>query len=271
MSNTAIKIFIGTSDSQDKIIEQVYLFSLFKNTDAELDITFMRPKKMGWTRNNWGTPFTSFRYAVPELCNFKGRAIYTDVDMINFRDIKDLWETDLEGKPMASAWDFLCDNTVTRDDGWWADSVLLFDCEKMKDFVDPIDEMKNWEGSYKSHWMKAHANSPDAEWAKKNLYHTLDSRWNSYDGQVTDYKELAQGHFNKDYFWIKDNENIAKRPQRPIEDIWQLHMTGLSTQPWHPRYTSWGYSTHPRQDLMEIYWDYVKKVKMMEKPNYDLR
>src|SRR6056300_83223 len=119
MSNTAIKIFIGTSDSQDKIIEQVYLFSLFKNTDAELDITFMRPKKMGWTRNNWGTPFTSFRYAVPELCNFKGRAIYTDVDMINFRDIKELWETDLEGKPMASAWDFLCDNTVTRDDGWW--------------------------------------------------------------------------------------------------------------------------------------------------------
>jgi len=27
-----------------------------------------------WNTSGWGTPFTCFRYAIPELCNFKGRA-----------------------------------------------------------------------------------------------------------------------------------------------------------------------------------------------------
>ena len=29
---------------------------------------------------------------------YKGRALYTDVDMLNFRDISALYKTDLEGK-----------------------------------------------------------------------------------------------------------------------------------------------------------------------------
>jgi len=266
--SSSIKIFIGTSDKEDKIIEQVYLYSLFKNTKAKLDITFLRPKRFrDWNRQGWGTPFTCFRYAVPELCNFEGRAIYTDVDMINFRDIQELWETDMEGKPFASAFDTLCDNTwenPSNPDGWFCDSVMLFDCKKAKDYVDNIRFMADYDGKYKHYWLKHHGNCPNWEQAP---FKRLDSRWNAYDGSVTDYKQNTHHHLDRDYLWIPNE----KRPHRKIKDIWQLHLTSLSSQPWHPRYTSWGYSTHPRQDLMEIYWDYVKKVKMIEKPNYDIR
>ena len=58
--------------------------------------------------------------------NYKGRAIYTDVDMINFRNMKHLFDTDLCGKPFGMCWDALQDNGQeeryqTRK-GWWCDS-----------------------------------------------------------------------------------------------------------------------------------------------------
>ena len=90
-----IKLFIGTSEVEDRWIEQIYLYSLFKNTKEKLDITFLRPSMFkDWNTKGWGTPFTCFRYAVPELMGFKGRAIYTDVDQLNFRDISELYIRD---------------------------------------------------------------------------------------------------------------------------------------------------------------------------------
>ena len=47
----------------------------------------------GWVKapgRNWGTPFSCFRFAVPELCDFKGYAIYLDADMLVLGDIADL-------------------------------------------------------------------------------------------------------------------------------------------------------------------------------------
>ena len=41
---------------------------------------------------------------------YKGRALYTDVDMVNFRDIAALYKTDLEGKAFGMVWDALQDN-----------------------------------------------------------------------------------------------------------------------------------------------------------------
>ena len=79
-----IKIFVGTSDTEDNWIEKVLVYSLYRNTSEELDIQFLRPKKFpNWNTRGWGTPFTNFRYAIPELCNFEGKAIYMDCDQMN--------------------------------------------------------------------------------------------------------------------------------------------------------------------------------------------
>ena len=143
-----IKIFIGTGTDEDRWIEQILLYTLFKNTKEKLDITFLRPSKFkDWRRNGWGTPFTCFRYAIPELCNFKGKAIYMDTDQMNFKDIAGLYETDLEGCAFGMVWDGLHDNGTVwkhtdKAKGWFCDSVMLIDCEKAKEHILPIDRIK---------------------------------------------------------------------------------------------------------------------------------
>ena len=92
-----VKLFIGTSSNgEDALAEMAYEYSLRKNTESNVDIVWMKQTNdkddfwHGWDSSRWSTPFSGFRWAIPEYCNFKGRAIYTDVDMINLRDISDL-------------------------------------------------------------------------------------------------------------------------------------------------------------------------------------
>lgn len=47
-------------------------------------------------RGAWGTPFSCFRFAVPELCDFKGRAVYLDADMLVRSDVRELLEMPLQ-------------------------------------------------------------------------------------------------------------------------------------------------------------------------------
>ena len=106
-----VKLFVGTSDHHDDLAQKIYLYTLYKNCSTPIDIVFLRPSDFpGWNRTTWGTPFTCYRYAVPHLMNYKGRALYTDVDMLNFRDISALYKTDIEGKAFGMVWDALQDN-----------------------------------------------------------------------------------------------------------------------------------------------------------------
>ena len=40
----------------------------------------------------WGTPFTHFRWSIPEMRAFEGHAIYTDCDQLFLKDPRILWE-----------------------------------------------------------------------------------------------------------------------------------------------------------------------------------
>ena len=52
----------------------------------------------------------------------------------------------------------------------------------------------------------------------KEFAHTLNPRWNSFDG-----KNAA--------VYVDGNSDL--QPDFPLEEIWQLHLTSLSYQPWH--------------------------------------
>ena len=104
-----IKMFVGSSSKgEDKDIEIAYEHSINKNCSEEVKIEWMRqsddPSSYWgcWQTHTWPTPFSGFRWGIAEFCNFEGRAIYTDCDMINFRDMKELWETDLQGKAIGA-------------------------------------------------------------------------------------------------------------------------------------------------------------------------
>jgi len=251
-----VRLFVGTSENHDTTIEKIYLYSILKNTNAKVEVTWLRPSMFpNWKREGWGTPFTCFRYAIPELCNFKGRALYTDCDMINFRDISHLWRTDLEGKPFGMVWDSLQMNNhkwlgTKHERGWWCDSIMLIDCEKAKDWVDSIDVQASWRGTYKWHFMEK-IGSPHRD-KSSEVVAEIDARWNSFDGCDTSYPYKRPYPRDKKVPFHKD-------------EIWQLHLTALSYQPWHPKYNPHAKASHSRQDLMEIFWQYNKEVKMLER------
>jgi lipopolysaccharide biosynthesis glycosyltransferase len=134
-----VRIFIGTSaNGEDADAEMTYEYSLRKNTDRELDIVWMRQTRDeksvwgGWNTERWSTPFSGFRWAIPEVCGFEGRAIYTDVDMINFKDISLLLDTDLNGKPVAA-------RRGSRFGGHEF-CVMVFDCQAFEEHSMPVKE-----------------------------------------------------------------------------------------------------------------------------------
>ena len=86
------KIFVGTSpNNYDAEIEMIYEYSLRKHCKSNLEINWMRLSNKdqdfwsNWNTKKWFTPFSGFRWSIPQFCDFKGRVIYTDVDMINFK------------------------------------------------------------------------------------------------------------------------------------------------------------------------------------------
>ena len=134
-------MFIGSSSQgEDKDIERAYEHSLRENSSEELDIVWMRqsddPNSYWgcWQTHTWPTPFSGFRWGIPEYCNFEGRAIYTDCDMINFKDITELYNINLNGKPFAAR--------VGNRFGGHEFCVMVIDCAVAQQYLIPVQRMQ---------------------------------------------------------------------------------------------------------------------------------
>jgi hypothetical protein len=103
-----IRIFVGTPANNEDLESQAVLeYSIRKHASEPVDITWMKlsknpqsfwyssaVKRQGWLTQSWATPFSGFRWTIPEFCGFEGRAIYLDIDMIVMADIAELWHTE---------------------------------------------------------------------------------------------------------------------------------------------------------------------------------
>ncbi len=204
-----IRMFIGSSSmGEDEPIEKVYHYSLERNASDDLDITWMRQSNdkdstwNGWTTNRWSTPFSGFRWAIPELCNWEGRAIYTDCDMINYRDMKELLNIDMEGKPIAAR--------KGKRFGGHEFCVMVFECSHhlLRDILVPLARQKKLE-DYHHRMISMFSGS--------NQVYDLDPRWNCLDGEDRQLGDIYQLHY-------------TSMPTQPWKPGW---FTG-ETQP-HPR------------------------------------
>ena len=192
----AIKLFIGTSSNgEDNMIEAAYEYSLRMNTKHELDIVWMQQTAdknsywHGWNSRYWSTPFSGFRWGIPHYCNFKGRAIYTDCDMINLRDIADLWNLDIPDDKWMLA----------RDGvrfGGKEFCVILFDNAKFKDKLSHTIEWKRIEYAHQQYMQF---------FIDRKVVGDLDPRWNCHDGDGLDIDDIWQLHYT----------NMATQPWRP--------------------------------------------------------
>jgi hypothetical protein len=95
-----IKVFVGTDRSQLFAVA-VLDHSIRRHTAARvqvaplIDLDLPEPKDV---RQGSRTNFSFARFAIPELTDFRGKAIYLDADMLVFRDIRGLWDLPFEGK-----------------------------------------------------------------------------------------------------------------------------------------------------------------------------
>lgn len=148
-----IRIFVGTpANSEDLECQAVLEFSLRKHATQPLDITWMmlsrdpqsfwysNPKtRKGWNTQSWATPFSALRWGIPAACNYEGRAIYMDSDMIALADISELWSQPIPGGKALLA---KGGKTVVS-------CVMLMDCARMKAVLPSLAELKGVVGAYR--------------------------------------------------------------------------------------------------------------------------
>ena len=216
-STSPIKLFVGTSaNGEDAHAEITYEYSLRKHCSRDIDITWMRQSRdpsspfFGWYTSMWATPFTAFRWAVPELCNFQGRAIFTDIDMLNLYDIGELYDMDMQGKPLLAR--FLKDHKRHEF------SVMLMDCDKICDKIPPIADMKQIPDIHQRLTRKFSG--------EKYTGH-LDPSWNCLDGENLSIDEIKQLHFtfmNSQPWqpeWYTGTLSKHRRPE--LVELWERY------------------------------------------------
>lgn len=203
-----IRIFIGTSTPGfgDEPAEAALKYSLEKHSSEPIDITFMRNEENGFAgkfdNRHWVTPFSGLRWAIPEVCNFQGRAIYMDVDQLNLRDISILYNMDLKGKAFACRPDRLC--------------VMVMDCEKLKPMLIPISSQKT---------RSSYPNEIYQNMLRQATYY--DNRWNCLDGEGRPIEDIWHLHFTRMNTqpwkpkWFKGNHQPHER--KDLVQLWERY------------------------------------------------
>lgn len=110
MTTDKIRYFVGTDPNGcDAESLMVLDYSMRQHTDREVEIVWMRHSNdvgsfwHGWDGHLWPTPFSGFRWAIPEYCGFEGQAIYSDSDVIWLDDIAKLWDRPFEAGKLVQA------------------------------------------------------------------------------------------------------------------------------------------------------------------------
>jgi hypothetical protein len=134
MPQSPIRIFIGTADAQS-LAAQVLAYSIKKNTGSEVEFRYLnelaRPyQEPVLVKNRQRTPFSFQRFLIPEACDYEGRAIYLDSDMLVFSDIENLWSMPMGNNDLLS-----CLTSNSRRPHY---SVMLLDCHSLRWNVDDI-------------------------------------------------------------------------------------------------------------------------------------
>jgi hypothetical protein len=113
-----VRIFLGSEPAQHRA-ERVFVWSVEQSRDParRYEIFIMRGLD-GFQQRGWTTGFTNYRFAIPHLCDGRGRAIYNDVDQIYCADPGQLYDRELGPHGFLA---------VAPDDP----SVMLLDCERM--------------------------------------------------------------------------------------------------------------------------------------------
>lgn len=128
-------------------------------------------KREGWDTSNWVTPFSGFRWALPAVCDYRGRAIYTDNDTLWLADIAELFNMPIAARKVCAA------KSERRF------CVTLFDCEAARPHVSSVGKLQRGAG-----------NAVKGNPALVQNY-TPEQAWNSLDGESLPVEKIKALHF----------------------------------------------------------------------------
>jgi len=169
-----IKVFIASERGHEKA-EKALHYSIISNTNEGVEITWMKDEQSnifaGWNKGRnhslvnsgegWKTNFSCYRWAIPELCNFNGRAIYLDVDQLVLADISEFWNLPMNDFAALAI-------KPERTD------VMLMDCSKFSNEWWPKINWMKKSGKHQKYYRTLVQNH--------NLIGPLDPIYNSLDG-----------------------------------------------------------------------------------------
>lgn len=131
----AVRVFIGSGEAS--LLERLTLIhSIRQRTSRPVDLYVINGTHDAIERNGqpplrvnlplgikYGnfTEFTNYRWLIPQICEYRGRAVYLDSDMICLGDIAELFDTDMRDCHLLARAD-------AYGSGAWALSVMLIDC-----------------------------------------------------------------------------------------------------------------------------------------------
>lgn len=181
-----IKLFVGTDpNGHDAESLMVLEHSARKVTTGPLEITWMRMSHDksspwyvgpgGWDTSRWATPFSGFRWAIPAVCGYRGKAVYTDSDMIILKDLRDLWNLDVAGY-----WGAIKNPGRT--------CVTLWNCEECGKPPFP-DVMKKRTSA------DCHAFMQGMMSTSGHRFKMFDRRWNNFDGENDPIDDIRILHY----------------------------------------------------------------------------
>lgn len=160
-----IRLFVGADGTNSDLESQAVLeWSVRKNASEPVDIVWMQQAATGpysgWRCGSARTPFSHFRWSIPAMCNYEGRAIYTDSDFIFVADIAELWH-----QPIPNV---LLTLKSSKPHGKARTCCILFDCAKAKGHVPTLDQLKQM---------------PDPQGTCSNYFRANDHLMDRYQGE----------------------------------------------------------------------------------------
>ena len=141
-----IKIYLGTQIEQS-LASYVLAYSIRKHTQRPVEVTPLfqaveaAETQIPTPRNpklRPRTPFTFQRFAIPQICDYQGRAIYLDSDMLVLRDISEVWDQPFDNNDLLSVPE---PPDSVRSPQY---SVMLLNCEQL-----------NWNAAQLVHQLEA--------------------------------------------------------------------------------------------------------------------
>lgn len=207
-----IRVFVGCSaNGEDAEAQAMLEYTLAKNTRRVVSINWMKlsrdpaspwysnpAKNEGWNTRGWATPFSAFRWAIPHVCNYEGKAIYMDVDQILMADIGDLWDQPHPGNKAL----------LTKDQKH--SCVILFDNARMKPMLPTFDALRRTEGLYRQ--VRNNVGSATAPFK---------GNWNCLDGE--NYSSLADPDIKIIHFTKVETQPHLKWALPRLHELKQAH------------------------------------------------